>query len=171
MSAFRFTATPIDGTALRSELIDTHCGGFTCFEGWVRDHNEGQQVLHLEYEAFEALGVREGERIVHEACEKYGVTRVLCVHRLGDLQLREIAVWVGVAAAHRDEAFKACRYIIDEVKHRVPIWKKEHYVSGDSGWVNCERCAAHSHDHDHDHDHDHGHSPGHAHGHDHSSHG
>ena len=169
MSAFRFTSTPIDGSALRAELIDTHCGGFTCFEGWVRDHNEGQQVLRLEYEAFEALGVREGERIVREACEKYGVTQALCVHRLGDLSLREIAVWVGVAAAHRDEAFKACRYIIDEVKHRVPIWKKEHYVSGDSGWVNCERCAAHSHDHDHDHDH--GHSTGHGHDHDHSSHG
>ena len=97
MSAFRFTATPIDGTALRAELIDTHCGGFTCFEGWVRDHNEGQQVLHLEYEAFEALGVREGERIVHEACEKYGVTRVLCVHRLGDLQLRNSRVRAGGA--------------------------------------------------------------------------
>ena len=51
-------------------------------------------------------------------------------------------MWVGVSAAHRDEAFRACRYIIDEVKHRVPIWKKEHYVNGDSGWVNCERCAA-----------------------------
>jgi molybdopterin synthase catalytic subunit len=54
----------------------------------------------------------------------------------------ELAVWVGVSAPHRDEAFRACRYIIDEVKQRVPIWKKEHYVSGDSGWVNCERCAA-----------------------------
>ena len=54
----------------------------------------------------------------------------------------ELAVWVGVSAPHRDEAFRACRYIIDEVKHRLPIWKKEHYVSGDSGWVNCERCAA-----------------------------
>ncbi len=158
MSTFRFTPTPIDGGALRAELIDTHCGGFTCFEGWVRDHNEGQQVTHLEYEAFEALGVREGERIVAEACERFGVTQALCVHRLGDLQLREIAVWVGVAAAHRDEAFKACRYIIDEVKHRVPIWKKEHYVSGDSGWVNCERCATHAHEHSHaDHDHQHAH--------------
>ena len=158
MSTFRFTPTPIDGGALRAELIDTHCGGFTCFEGWVRDHNEGQQVTHLEYEAFEALGVREGERIVAEACERFGVTQALCVHRLGDLQLREIAVWVGVAAAHRDEAFKACRYIIDEVKHRVPIWKKEHYVSGDSGWVNCERCATHARDHSHaDHDHQHAH--------------
>jgi len=159
MSSFRFTPTPIDGAALRAGLIDTHCGGFTCFEGWVRDHNEGQQVTHLEYEAFEALGLREGERIIAEARERFGVTQALCVHRLGDLQLREIAVWVGVAAAHRDEAFKACRYIIDEVKHRVPIWKKEHYVSGDSGWVNCERCATHAHDHahvDHDQHHVHG---------------
>jgi molybdopterin synthase catalytic subunit len=63
------------------------------------------------------------------------------VHRVGALQLSEVAVWVGAAAAHRDEAFRACRYIIDEVKHRLPIWKKEHYEAGDSGWVNCERCA------------------------------
>jgi molybdopterin synthase catalytic subunit len=78
------------------------------------------------------------------------------VHRLGDLGIGDVAVWVGVSAAHRDEAFRACRYIIDEVKHRVPIWKKEHYVNGDSGWVNCERCAAsatHTHDHAHAHDH------------------
>jgi len=62
-------------------------------------------------------------------------------------------VWVGVSSAHRGEAFDACRFIIDEVKHRVPIWKKEHYRSGDSGWVNCERCAAapgQRHDHEHD---------------------
>jgi molybdopterin synthase catalytic subunit len=155
MSAFRFTSEAIDTTALRAELLDTHCGGFTSFEGWVRDHNEGQAVTHLEYEAFEALGVAEGARIIAEACAKYGVERALCVHRVGDLQLKEIAVWVGVAAAHRDEAFKACRYIIDEVKHRVPIWKKEHYASGNSGWVNCERCATHAHDHHDKHSHDH----------------
>jgi len=63
------------------------------------------------------------------------------VHRIGVLAVGELAVWVGVSAAHRDEAFRACRYIIDEVKHRLPIWKKEHYLNGDSGWVNCERCA------------------------------
>jgi molybdopterin synthase catalytic subunit len=163
MSAFRFSHQPIDAVALRAELVDAHCGGFTAFEGWVRDHNEGQQVRLLEYEAFEALGVREGGKIMTEARERFGVTQVLCVHRLGDLALKEIAVWVGVAAAHRDEAFKACRYIIDEVKHRVPIWKKEHYVSGDSGWVNCERCATHAHDHDEAHRHDHG-QPHHDHG-------
>jgi molybdopterin synthase catalytic subunit len=157
MNAFRFAHTPIDTAPLRTELVDAHCGGFAAFEGWVRNHNEGQQVTQLEYEAFEALGVREGERIMQEARERFGLTQVLCVHRLGRLELTDIAVWVGAAAAHRDEAFKACRYIIDEVKHRVPIWKKEHYVSGDSGWVNCERCATHAHDHEH----------GHAHGHDH----
>jgi molybdopterin synthase catalytic subunit len=155
MSAFRFTSQAIDGAALRAELLDTHCGGFTAFEGWVRNHNEGHAVTHLEYEAFEALGVAEGARIIAEACAKYGVERALCVHRVGDLQLKDIAVWVGVASAHRDEAFKACRYIIDEVKHRVPIWKKEHYASGDSGWVNCERCATHAHDHTLEHTHDH----------------
>jgi molybdopterin synthase catalytic subunit len=156
MSAFRFSHAPIDTAPLRAELVSTHCGGFTAFEGWVRDHNEGQQVTQLEYEAFEALGVREGERIMQEARERFGVTQVLCVHRLGSLGLTDIAVWVGAAAAHRDEAFRACRYIIDEVKHRVPIWKKEHYVSGDSGWVNCERCATHAHDHaGHEHHHDH----------------
>ncbi|HUG73141.1 MAG TPA: molybdenum cofactor biosynthesis protein MoaE, partial [Steroidobacteraceae bacterium] len=69
MSAFRFSQTVIDTAPLRAELVDTHCGGFTAFEGWVRDHNEGQQVVQLEYEAFEALGMREGERIIQEARE------------------------------------------------------------------------------------------------------
>jgi molybdopterin synthase catalytic subunit len=149
MSRFRFSNAAIDTAKLRAELLDESCGGFASFEGWVRDLNEGQAVSHLEYEAFEALGVAEGERIIAEACSRFGVSRALCVHRLGDLPLREIAVWVGVASPHRDEAFRACRFIIDEVKHRVPIWKKEHYASGNSGWVNCERCATTPHDHDH----------------------
>ncbi|MDR2215448.1 MAG: molybdenum cofactor biosynthesis protein MoaE [Nevskiaceae bacterium] len=165
MNRFRFSPAPIDGAPLRAEIQHHSCGGYASFEGWVRDHNEGQQVRHLEYEAFEQLGVAEGEKIIAEACARYGVERALCVHRIGDLALGEVAVWVGVAAAHRDEAFKACRYIIDEVKHRVPIWKKEHYVSGDSGWVNCERCAQPGeHEHTHEHGHHHGHGHGHAHG-------
>ncbi|MEO7775367.1 MAG: molybdenum cofactor biosynthesis protein MoaE [Steroidobacteraceae bacterium] len=139
---FRFTTTDIDPATLREALAHRSCGGFCSFEGWVRDHNEGQVVTRLEYEAFELLAVKEGERIVAEALQKFGVERALCVHHLGSLGIGASAVWVGVAAAHRDEAFRACRYIIDEVKHRVPIWKKEHYASGDSGWVNCERCGA-----------------------------
>jgi molybdopterin synthase catalytic subunit len=157
MSGFAFSHQPIDGTVLRAGLIDRGCGGFVSFEGWVRDHNEGQPVQRLEYEAFEALGVKEGERILAEARARFGVARIACVHRLGSLQLGEVAVWVGAASAHRDEAFRACRFVIDEVKHRVPVWKKEHYASGDSGWVNCERCATaprhpdHAHQHAHDH--------------------
>jgi molybdopterin synthase catalytic subunit len=141
MPTFRFTRSPIDSATLRAGLTDPACGGFASFEGWVRDHNEGQRVRHLEYEAFEALAVREGERIVAEAIARFGVTRAACEHRLGDLVIGEVAVWVGASAPHRNEAFLAARYIIDEVKHRLPIWKKEHYLGGDSGWVNCERCA------------------------------
>jgi len=168
MSAFGFSSSPIDGPALARSLTDRACGGFVSFEGWVRDHNEGLAVTRLEYEAFEALGVKEGERILAEARERFGLTNVACVHRLGLLEIGDVAVWVGASAPHRDEAFRACRFVIDEVKHRVPVWKKEHYVNGDSGWVNCERCSAvpahadaHAHPaHDHHHAHGHEHAEG-----------
>src|SRR5688572_7931367 len=164
---FQFSETPLDTAALKRDLRDERCGGFAAFEGWVRNHNEGHAVTRLEYEAFVDLANKEGARIVAEAQARFGVTRAACVHRIGSLAIGDVAVWVGVSAAHRDEAFRACRFIIDEVKHRVPIWKKEHYVNGDSGWVNCERCAlpgAHEHEHAHDHHHDHhGHAaPGHV---------
>jgi molybdopterin synthase catalytic subunit len=141
MPSFQFTAAPIAAEQLRGALADPACGGYAAFEGWVRDSNDGQRVRGLEYEAFEALGLREGERIIAEAIERFGASHAACVHRIGSLAVGELAVWVGVSAAHRDEAFRACRYIIDEVKHRLPIWKKEHYLNGDSGWVNCERCG------------------------------
>ena len=159
MRAFEFSAAPLEPERYRAELADASCGGYASFEGWVRDHNEGRRVHRLEYEAFESLAIREGERIVAEAIERYGVARAACVHRVGALEIGDLAVWVGVSAPHRGEAFAACRYIIDEVKHRVPIWKKEHYTDGDSGWVNCERCAAHAHDHDHDEVGSHEHGP------------
>jgi len=160
MDVFSFSRGPLEPARWREALADPSCGGYASFEGWVRDHNEGRRVRRLEYEAFEALAIKEGERIVAEAIGRFGVTRAACVHRVGDLALGELAVWVGVSAAHRAEAFAACRYIIDEVKHRVPIWKKEHYTDGDSGWVNCERCAAAAHDHDHEpaHADEHGHA-------------
>jgi molybdopterin synthase catalytic subunit len=146
----RLTAEPIDTHAARRELLDAGAGGYVSFEGWVRDFSEGREVTHLEYEAFEALAVREGERVVAEALRRFPIKHALCIHRVGDLALTDMAVWVGVSSAHRGEAFDACRYIIDEIKHRVPIWKKEHYRDGNSGWVNCERCAAPAH-HGHTH--------------------
>jgi molybdopterin/thiamine biosynthesis adenylyltransferase/molybdopterin synthase catalytic subunit/rhodanese-related sulfurtransferase len=178
MTKFRFSRTAIDVPSVRAELADPTCGGYTSFEGLVRNHNEGLSVRHLEYEAFEPLAVKEGERIIAEAIERFGIEHAACVHRIGDLAIGDMAVYVGASARHRDEAFRACRYIIDEVKHRVPIWKKEHYENGDSGWVNCERCAAptqdlgqvatHGHDHASAHSQAHEHSAAaHGHGHQH----
>jgi len=153
MKLFGFASAAIDVPAERRALEDPACGGFVTFEGWVRNHNEGLEVRRLEYEAFEALAIKEGERIVRDAISRFGVERATCIHRVGSLEIGDIAVWVGVSSRHRGEAFAACRFIIDEVKHRVPIWKKEHYVNGDSGWVNCERCAEPGHDHEHEHAH------------------
>ena len=141
MNRFRFTDAAIDLASAGLELRDRAAGGYATFEGWVRDHNDGLAVRRLEYEAFVELAVKEGDRIVAEAMRRFPVMQALCIHRVGSLEIGDVAVWVGASAAHRGEAFDACRYIIDEVKHRVPIWKKEHYVNGDSGWVNCERCA------------------------------
>ena len=137
------TANPIEPEDLKASLANPGAGGYCAFEGWVRNVNEGRTVERLEYEAYEPLVVSEGEKVLAEALQKYPYLEARCVHRIGLLEIGELAVWVGVAAAHRDEAFRACRYIIDELKVRLPIWKKEHYVDGDSGWVNCERCAEH----------------------------
>jgi molybdopterin synthase catalytic subunit len=142
---FRLVESAIDTQSARQEIVDPGAGGYVSFEGWVRDTNEGQDVTRLEYEAFEALAIREGDLILAEAMARYPIKRALCIHRIGTLELTDMAVWVGVSAVHRGEAFDACRYIIDEVKHRLPIWKKEHYRSGNSGWVNCERCATVNH--------------------------
>ena len=138
------TAEPIEPALLRESLADDGAGGFCTFEGWVRNRNEGRTVRRLEYEAYAPVAIAEGERVIAEAMQRFPFLGARCVHRIGHLEIGELAVWVGVTAAHRDEAFKACRYIIDEIKVRLPIWKKEHYVDGDSGWVNCERCAAHA---------------------------
>ncbi len=141
----RITGEAIDPDALRRQLFDPGAGAYCAFEGWVRNRNDGRDVERLEYEAYEPLAITEGENILREAAERFPYLEARCVHRVGLLEIGECAVWVGVSSPHRDEAFRACRFIIDALKVRLPIWKKEHYVDGDSGWVNCERCAAHDH--------------------------
>jgi len=138
------TDQPIVPERLQAKLCNEAAGALVAFEGWIRNENEGQQVLRLEYEAYDPLCVSEGRRVIEEALQTFPLLQAQCVHRTGLLELGECAVWVGVTSAHRDAAFAACRFIIDLVKVRLPIWKKEHYVNGDSGWVNCERCAAHA---------------------------
>lgn len=138
MNIFALSEDPIDAKALGVLLADPTCGAFASFEGWVRNHADGKASASLEYEAFHELAVREGQRIVGEAKQRFGAAHIACVHRVGHLQVGEMAVWVGACAAHRKAAFDACRFVIDEVKHRVPIWKKEHYENDPAGWVNCE---------------------------------
>lgn len=135
MKRFAINDKPIDIAALRDALIDHRAGAFASFEGWVRDHNDGRAVIGLHYEAYVALAESEGERILVEALTRFEITDARCAHRIGELVLGELSVWVGVAAAHRDAAFAACRWIIDEVKTRVPIWKHEHYVDGHADWI------------------------------------
>ena len=137
MSEFEFAPAFIDPAALAAPLARPDAGGFASFEGRVREHQDGRAVTALHYEAFEPLAVAEGRRIIDEALRRHGALEGRCVHRLGRLAVGEVAVWVGVCAPHRAEAFAACREIIDAVKHRLPIWKKEHYADGESGWVNC----------------------------------
>lgn len=141
---FEMTDKPIDTQALRAFMAEPAAGGFCVFEGWVRNENEDRPVERLEYEAYIPLCVSEGNTVLDEARQRFGILGASCSHRTGLLEIGDCAVWVGVAAAHRDEAFKACRFIIDEIKLRLPIWKKEHYVDGPSEWVNCERCGRHA---------------------------
>ena len=135
MARFRLSDTPFDVAALRAELLDARVGGYASFEGWVRDHNDGRAVTGLRYEAYAAMAEAEGERILAEACERFAILDARGVHRTGALAIGELAVYVGAAAAHRDAAFAACRWIIDAVKDRVPIWKHERYAEGDAGWL------------------------------------
>jgi molybdopterin synthase catalytic subunit len=135
MSLFTLGETPVDAATLMRELSRTTAGACVTFEGWVRDRNEGRAVLRLDYQAYAPLALSEGARILAEATQRFTIVESRCAHRLGSLAIGDLAVWVGVSAGHRDAAFAACRYIIDEVKQRVPIWKNEHYADGESGWL------------------------------------
>jgi molybdopterin synthase catalytic subunit len=133
--SFAITREPIDAAAWRARMEDDACGALVCFEGWVRNHAEGRSVEGLEYDVYETLAAREGDRILAEARERFPIGGASCVHRVGSLDIGDCAVWVGVASAHRAAAFEACRYIIDELKVRVPVWKKERFAEGDARWV------------------------------------
>ena len=136
---FWLADAPLDLAPLRRRLEDDRAGAFASFEGWVRDHNDGRPVRGLRYESYVALAEREGEQVLAEARARFDLCGAVCVHRIGDLAIGDMAVWVGVSAAHRGAAFDACRYIIDSIKDRVPIWKHERYVDGDVGWLHPER--------------------------------
>ncbi|MBB5350745.1 molybdopterin synthase catalytic subunit [Haloferula luteola] len=138
---FRLQTTPLSPTELREATIDPAAGGFCSFEGWVRNHHLGRPVARLEYEAYVPLAEKEGTRILDEARERFSILHAVCVHRTGPIEIGGLAVVVCVSAVHRDAAFEACQFIIDEVKARVPIWKKEFFTDGEEGWVRCDHCG------------------------------
>lgn len=138
MKLFSISQSPIDSARLRDSVLDPQAGACACFEGRVRNHHQGQTVLGLDYQAYTALAESEGNAIVLAAMHEFDLIHACCVHRTGSLQVGELAVWVGVSSAHRGPAFDATRYIIDEVKARVPIWKREHYAGGVSEWQHPE---------------------------------
>lgn len=139
---FKITSQPIEEMDMKLQRADQKAGGWVTFVGRVRDTSKGRLVTSMEYETYPDLAEKEGERILAEAREKFGILEAHCQHRSGRLAPGETAVWVEVAAAHRKEAFEACQYIIAELKYRLPIWKKEYYEDGDSGWVQSESSEA-----------------------------
>lgn len=128
------TTEPIDLTALLAEVQSPSRGGVACFIGTVRDHASGRAVTRLDYSAYGPMAETECARIVAEAESRWSCG-VALQHRIGTLAVGDAAVAIAAAAAHRDEAFAACRYVIEEVKRRVPIWKREVFADGSVEWV------------------------------------
>jgi molybdopterin synthase catalytic subunit len=129
---------PIDVTALSAQVVTPERGAVATFVGLVRDHQDGRRVVRLEYHAYEPMAEAECQRILAEAGSRWRVT-VALTHRLGPLAIGDVAVAAAAAGDHRAESFEACRWIIEEVKHRVPIWKKEFYADGEVAWVDPTR--------------------------------
>lgn len=135
----------IDTAALAERVRTDACGAVVTFAGVVRERSDDERPVNgLSYEAHETMAVAEFERIAVEARERFGACEIAVVHRVGDLNIGEVAVAVAVASAHRAQAFDACEYVIDELKARAPIWKKEHYTDGGSEWIENE-CTSPSH--------------------------
>jgi molybdopterin synthase catalytic subunit len=125
------TPAPLDLQALVDLVANAGDGAVASFTGIVRDTNLGRRVLHLEYEAYEALALKALHRIVAEAEETWAGTRLAVHHRIGRLEIGEASIVIAAASPHRAHAFAACRYAIERVKQIVPIWKREHFEGGD----------------------------------------
>ena len=137
------TSSSIDLAALHAAVHAPDRGGVVAFVGLVRDHHQGRPVLRLEYSAYAPMAEAECARVVAEAEARWRVGIGL-QHRLGALAIGEAAVAVVVASAHREQAFAACRHVIEEVKRRVPVWKREYYADGTVAWVDPTAAVQHA---------------------------
>jgi len=126
---------PIDPAALLRAVSSPGNGAVILFLGAVRQVNDGRDVTGIDYAAYEAMALRELQAIVDAGAARFGTPDVVVEHRLGELQVEDISVGIAVGHAHRDEAYAVSRWVIEELKRRVPIWKREHYTDGTREWV------------------------------------
>jgi molybdopterin synthase catalytic subunit len=129
------TSAPIDAPALLREVAHPANGAAVLFLGTVREQNEGRAVTGIDYAAYERMAALELHTIVREACARFGTEHVVAEHRIGHLDIGEASVAIAAAHPHRGRAFEAARWVIEEVKIRLPVWKREEYVDGTREWV------------------------------------
>jgi len=134
MDFFELTTDPIDITAVARRVVPPECGATVTLDGYVRKFTEGRETLHLVYEAYEPMALKEMQKLIHAAKRDFEIANVGIVHRLEKLEIGETSVVISVAAPHRKAAFAACEWIIRELKRTVPIWKKEVYADGEH-WI------------------------------------
>ena len=132
---FALLDNDIDESRLKKMLNDDSCGAFVCFEGRVRNHNNASNVNRLTYYGYEDLAINQGRVIIEEAKKRFEITHATAIHRIGALEIGDVAVWVGVVSAHRYPAFDACRWILDTIKADIPVWKQEYYQDDSSKWL------------------------------------
>ncbi|MGZ8376996.1 MAG: molybdenum cofactor biosynthesis protein MoaE [Gemmatirosa sp.] len=133
---------PIEPAALLAAVAHESAGAQTAFFGAVRDHNAGRAVTGIDYAAYEPMAEAELAAIAAEAAERWPGLHIAIAHRIGELTVGDVSVGIAVAHAHRGPAFDACRFAIEAIKARVPIWKCEHYVDGSRAWVDASTSGA-----------------------------
>ena len=129
------TDEPLSADALSRELCRDDAGAQIVFSGVVRNRNEGRPVLAVTYDAHRPLAEQTFRDIAEEVCARWGDLSVVIAHRAGRLSVGEVSVVIGVASPHREEAYQASRYVIEQLKLRSPVWKQEHYADGESDWL------------------------------------
>lgn len=125
----------IDDQRLKDFLQDEQCGALATFEGWVRNHNNDSRVTSLTYYGYEKLAINQGKLIIEEAKRLFDIENAVAIHRIGALEIGDMAVWVGVSSKHRYPAFDACKWILDTIKADIPVWKQEFYQDEPSKWL------------------------------------
>lgn len=134
MIDIQIKSTPLSIKECGEWLTDHTVGGEVLFVGKVRNHTKGREVIRLDFEAYEPMAISEMKKIAQKAADQWPLKRIIIHHRVGALEIGEIAVIIGIASAHRKEAFAACEFAIDTLKQTVPIWKKEIFADGEV-WV------------------------------------